>query len=557
MEREKRALKQQLERRKIELGVGKNANAPILFEEGLVEKDKKKMKKILPEIQLIDFACEEEREKDAVFFFMRKYKRLFRYLFTKYSNSCYSRKVVEFDALREKAEVITIAEVTKMLKDHNVDSYMLSRDELATILRLVNMKANRNDITTLAFEGFQDFFLQTAIFIYSKPPVVLSHLPLVESIKALVKHFENATSGRGENVVLYKDPDTTALGDQDLLKELNKMVKTNPDYPVPEGYRKVTEKEAHFDFELKPELEKYISEGEKIAIELLNEIVSTGIPGVHFIESIVKYELKTKVYPDIVKPQKQLLPTRYMDAVEKKVKPKDLGVNRTNDLLAPIKKRTLDEPMKRLPTSMKLIVAGLPKEIREIGKEVAVLLDEIIEAVEDGRSDLSKKKEKINKALKEREEYNEELKKAEMEKEQKRKSRQQMLKHKIEEVRKKEAEEVEKKKKEEEENKRKNKERLEKEKADRQKEREEIRKKIQEVKGKKEEEKKKAQEEETKKQKEEAEKRIKAREEFLKKKKEEMVIHQFAFINNRKNYSKRRRINGRRKKKKRSARPNF
>lgn len=519
IEKEKKALKQQLEWRKIELGVGKTANAPILLEEGAMDR---KMKKILPEIQLIDFSCEEEREKEAVFLYVKKYRKLFRYLFTKYANSCYSSKAGAFDALKEKAEIITLGEITKLFKDHSVSSAMLNREELATFIRLVNAHQGKIEISSLTFEAFQESFVQIAIYIYSKAPLILSHLPLVESVKELVKHFEKATEAKGDNTLLYKTPDVTTLGDKELLRELNRMVRSNPDYPVPEGYRKVNEKEANFEFVVKPSLSNSVSEAAQIVMEILEEEVFSKALGIHIIEPVVKYEVRTKVYPDIVKPQKQLLQPRYLEAVEKKVRPKDLEGPKYSEALP--KKKTIDESMKKLPANMKLIVSSFPKEDREVAKEAAGLLDEIIDAVADGRSTLNKRKERFNKAMKSKVELDEEVKKAELEKEQKRRNRHNLLKQKIDESRKKEAEEAEKKRKEEEESKAKEKEKLEKERHEQQREREKKKKLLQEMKEKKEEEKKKAQEEELKKQKVEEEKRAKAREEFLKKKKGEIVL---------------------------------
>lgn len=48
IEREKKSLKQQLDRRKIELGVATKTDKEehILLQEGIIDKDKKKMKKI-------------------------------------------------------------------------------------------------------------------------------------------------------------------------------------------------------------------------------------------------------------------------------------------------------------------------------------------------------------------------------------------------------------------------------------------------------------------------------------------------------------------------------
>ncbi len=485
---------------------------------------------------------------------MRKYKKLFRYLFSKYANTCYSKKIQEFDALKEKAEVITIAEVTKMLKDHKVESQMLSREELATLLRLINVRSQRNDLSSLAYEGFQELFMQMAFAIFSRPPMVLSHLPLVESVQALVEHFAAAAEERGETTVLYKDPDTTALGDKDLLRELNKMVKENPDCPVPEGYRKVVDKKVRFDYLIKPSLIKCIPEATRICAELIEEVLGSAVAGTHILESVVKYETHTKVYPDIVKPQKQLLPTRYMDAVEKKTKTRD-AEPKGDSAVVPMKPR-IEESLRKLPTNMKLAVAQLPKELRDIGKEAASVLDEIIEAVEEGHSELVKKKGSriVNRALKDKTELDEESKKADREKELKRKERHKQLKSQIADKKKKEAEGAEAHKKEEDESKAREKERLEKEREDKKKERDEVKKKLQEMRGKKEEEKKKAQDEEQQRKKVDDEKKAKAREEFLKKKKEELVFGIKGERSRRNCCGRRRRSGGRRRRKRRRRR---
>jgi hypothetical protein len=56
--------------------------------------------------------------------------------------------------------------------------------------------------------------LQLAFFCFSRPPQDLSDLPVVESLRALVLHFEQAMRSRGLSTVLYEDPDATGLGDR-------------------------------------------------------------------------------------------------------------------------------------------------------------------------------------------------------------------------------------------------------------------------------------------------------------------------------------------------------
>ena len=66
----------------------------------------------------------------------------------------------------------------------------------------------------------------------------------------LISHFEKATRSRGQSTLLYEDPDITSIGDQDLLKVLNRRLKENPDTLIPEGFYKVNEKEQIFNYVL-------------------------------------------------------------------------------------------------------------------------------------------------------------------------------------------------------------------------------------------------------------------------------------------------------------------
>eukprot|EP00826_Nyctotherus_ovalis_P025906 TRINITY_DN2011_c0_g4_i1.p1 TRINITY_DN2011_c0_g4~~TRINITY_DN2011_c0_g4_i1.p1 ORF type:complete len:446 (-),score=147.50 TRINITY_DN2011_c0_g4_i1:1017-2354(-) len=439
---------------------------------------------------------------------MRKYKKLLRYLFAKYSNTGYSNKPLEFSSLKERAETISIGELTKMVKEHNVVS--LNKDEISAIMRLVNAKQGRNDVVTLNFKGFKEFFMQAAIYIYSKEPNALSHLPLLESVRKLVECFHGAAKRRGENTLLYEEPDTTTFGDQDLLKELNKVIKKSPDYPLPEGYHKVAEKEPLFEHKLKPSLNFCITEPYRIAAEILDEIVFAAL-NTHILESAVKYKQVHKVVPDIWRPQKDLLPTTYMDAVEKKIKTPN------NIVKTPIRKR--EGTPKKITGSMKLAIAKLPKEMKDIGVEVASKVVEILDAVEAGRYFTINKKEVKNRAMKLREEYEQEAREASKEKELKRRLRHQVLKEQVEEQHKKDREMQLEAWRREREIKQRYKALVVRERM----ERDAAKREFLEFKNKREEEFRKAQGEEERRRKEEMAKRVKDSEQFFRHKKHEMV----------------------------------
>ena len=61
----------------------------------------------------------------------------------------------------------------------------------------------------------------------------------------------------------------TTLGDRELLKELNRRVRENPDCIVPEGYVKVYEKEQNFKYEVPETVALVAGESYKVGIEIL------------------------------------------------------------------------------------------------------------------------------------------------------------------------------------------------------------------------------------------------------------------------------------------------
>ena len=71
-----------------------------------------------------------------------------------------------------------------MLNDHDITQAMVSKDVLQQLVRLVNvkiMKTGTGDLSTLSFDGFNQFWVQLALYVYSKPPNDISHMPPIVS----------------------------------------------------------------------------------------------------------------------------------------------------------------------------------------------------------------------------------------------------------------------------------------------------------------------------------------------------------------------------------------
>lgn len=281
---------------------------------------------------------------------------------------------------QNKAASINVAELGKLLKDHGFDSKELTRQEIGRLVQLVSTKMmNRSELHILDYNGFIQFILQVSHLVYTRDPHDLSHLPPVEHIKELIKKFRMAAKARGESTLLYEDPDITFITDKDVLRELNYKILENPNYVLPDGYYKVQEKEMKMYYQI-PEYYD-ISEGEKISLELLDEFM-VHLFGFHFLEPIAVFETITKVKPSFKKLSKPLPAT-----VKHRNNPKLIGVNPLAiEGPSPAKrgKSRRREVKPKLSTNLKLLVAQAPFEERAYVNEVAEVLEEILNAAENG-----------------------------------------------------------------------------------------------------------------------------------------------------------------------------
>ena len=310
-------------------------------------------------------------------------------------------------------------------------------------MRLINMKViHRSDLSALTYRGFELLFIQMSIFMHSRPPKQLSHLPPVASIEALVQMFSTATQKRKESLILFEDPDASAIGDRELVKELNKIIETRPDYPLPEGYRRVSQREIIYKY-LIPQ-EWGLEEDKHICLELLDEICN-NIIGFHFIEPMIEYKNLTKVQPQIMKPKKSSIPLRYMEAIQKKPRKKSQLQPMVKSKSAYYEEKLIQSPPQRkiierkhhiISGRLKLLVAETRKEERSKAEEIAELLEEICSAVSKGREHLESRQGygqggKENLGQLERKEDEEEIRLSQIKKEEDRKKRHTKLKKEV------------------------------------------------------------------------------------------------------------------------------
>ena len=111
--------------------------------------------------------------------------------------------------MAQAPQIITAAEMTKMLKEHNHMPQLISKEEITQLIKLINTQfaRKRSGLLNLDFQGYIDFLVQMALIVYNRPPCDLSGLPAIECLKAMVRRFEQATREKGLNALLYEDID--------------------------------------------------------------------------------------------------------------------------------------------------------------------------------------------------------------------------------------------------------------------------------------------------------------------------------------------------------------
>ncbi|KAL4496244.1 hypothetical protein ABPG72_012981 [Tetrahymena utriculariae] len=498
-QKEKEVLRKQLMRRSLEQGVSnfnqRDAEGVLLFQFGSREKQIKRENKTgLPILQYIDLDKEEQRDKDSINALLRRYNKILKNVFVKYSNTGFSvqfsnKNVNSFDAIKEHNSLISIPEMYRFIKDYEL-SEKLSKEEHQTLVRIISQEQakkkskqevrrdqpelnkqldqkkklpvsqsqqnmflkgsyenkwnyNQNevkDVKSFDFQGFQDYIVQFAGYIYSKPPEDLRHLPLSASLQKVFDHMREITKKKGQSTAFFDDYDNLFFGETEVIKQFNKKLEENPDYPLPQGYKKVKEKEIKFEYALDPQGILPMKESFKYAYLVLNDLFQEQLKF-----SIIEPKSATK---EVVKAQPLIglssdIESQYFDMYkspqvleQKKIKKPQMVQSQSVDILGPWGKpdstktlpstlnvkskygnqRVLDiDNYHKLDLGLKLAVSTIGYRDRYTAEQCAYCLDDIIKSIESGDSNQAFRNKKVeNKAIKEKkkeEEAQEEAKK--------------------------------------------------------------------------------------------------------------------------------------------------
>ena len=140
------------------------------------------------------------------------------------------------------------------------------------------------------FSEFQEVLIQVSVFVYSRPPKDFSHLPPALSLKYLFEHFRLSSVEKGISTKFYDEPDP-GIGDKEVVKKLNLLLEKDPNTPLPEGYKRVIEKEIEISYQIPHILN--LSESQKVAVEVLDGLISKSM-AFHILEPMITVKSVTR-----------------------------------------------------------------------------------------------------------------------------------------------------------------------------------------------------------------------------------------------------------------------
>jgi len=103
-------MKEELARRRVEKGVAEykggvkqEVRALILKPDEVQSAPRKHKNPLDQQLQLVDITEEEDRDQEIIISFMKRYAKIWKFLFSRYANQCYSTKgKLDFDDMGKK-----------------------------------------------------------------------------------------------------------------------------------------------------------------------------------------------------------------------------------------------------------------------------------------------------------------------------------------------------------------------------------------------------------------------------------------------------------------------
>ena len=196
----------------------------------------------------------------------------------------------------------------------------------------------------------------------------MSHLPPVLSVMKLIEFMKEMYRSSKLSTEMFEDD--PGSGDKDVVRRLNAYLADDPNTPMPDGYKRVVDRDIKIRYEVPDTAGMEISF--KDCVEILDDIMFSGI-GFHNLEPMV--EIITSYKAKGVAPKKN------------RIELPPIHERAGNPVKNRVKDETSSSPARvvkthKLSPVMKFEIAQAPLDMKETMHECACVLEDVLKSVQ-------------------------------------------------------------------------------------------------------------------------------------------------------------------------------
>ena len=224
-------------------------------------------------ITLLDMNDEEDRDIIILKKFIKEYEGFFKDVFKRYCGSTYKAlNGKNFEAIKEISDTITVSEIVKMFKQHNIIDREISKEDIQSIITLMNSKVfkKRSLLGGITYDEFVEDFIQISYYAFVKPPFVYRHFTIADYPEEMIRLF---SAQFPENMKYYNPETILTKSEREVCNGLDKQLRISNFVKLPKTHKKILVTEINFKY-IVPECMYFVlGEANTICLELVDELI--------------------------------------------------------------------------------------------------------------------------------------------------------------------------------------------------------------------------------------------------------------------------------------------
>ena len=237
-------------------------------------------------IALLDLNDEEDRDIIILKKFIKEYEGFFKDVFKRYCGSTYKAlNGKNFEAIKEISDTITVSEIVKMFKQHNVIDKEISKEDIQSIITLMNSKVfkKRSLLGGITYEEFIEDFIQISYYAFVKPPYFYRHFTIADYPEEMIKLF---SAQFPENMKYYNPETILTKSEREICNGLDKQLQISNFVKLPKTHKKILVTEINFKYIVPECMYMVLGESYTICLELVDEFIKKSIQS-HVLEGFL------------------------------------------------------------------------------------------------------------------------------------------------------------------------------------------------------------------------------------------------------------------------------